>query len=188
MLNAPHRRRGSRLKDEAQTGQGEEKMTVSRKLTSIITAAAIAATSLGTLTTSAYAGGGYRNGGHGHYDDRGYRGGRDRYYAVATRRGTTRANTSPSVPLPSCSASSLRRLRAVSHQRHPASDAGGSLASGDRILRPRPFETKAYCLPRYLLTATPVYDCAPPPSRQSGPDLPPRSGPFLCLLKRYILR
>ncbi len=81
MLNAPHRRRGSRLKDEAQTGHGEEKQTVSRKLTSIITAAAIAATSLGTLTTSAYAGGGYRNGGHGHYDDRGYRGGRDRYYA-----------------------------------------------------------------------------------------------------------
>jgi hypothetical protein len=61
-------------------------MTFTRKLTSIATAAAVAAASLGTVTTSAYAGGyrdgyrgeGYRYRDHG-YD--GYRGGRDRYYA-----------------------------------------------------------------------------------------------------------
>ncbi len=76
-------------------------MTISRKLTSIATAAAIAVTSLGSLTTAASAhdrdGYGYGRGGYdrgydrGHdrgYDrhdgyrrDYGYRGGRDRYYA-----------------------------------------------------------------------------------------------------------
>lgn len=70
-------------------------MTISRKLTSITTAIALAAASLGTVTTSAYAhdrGDGYRGGGYdvGRYysrhDDRGwrddgYRGGRNRYYA-----------------------------------------------------------------------------------------------------------
>ena len=65
-------------------------MTVSRKLTSIATAAAIAVTSLGTFTTAASAHDrGYRGdhyargydgprGGYGYND--GYRGGRDRYY------------------------------------------------------------------------------------------------------------
>ncbi|MCK9909390.1 hypothetical protein MXD81_09630, partial [Microbacteriaceae bacterium K1510] len=65
-------------------------MTVSRKLTSITTAAAIALTSLGGFATSAsaYDRGGYRgdhyardyDGPRGGYRD-GYRGGRDRYYA-----------------------------------------------------------------------------------------------------------
>lgn len=68
-------------------------MTISRKLTSIATAAAIAVTSLGSLTTAASAHDGYRDGYRGErysrgYDrhdgyrrDHGYRGGRDRYYA-----------------------------------------------------------------------------------------------------------
>jgi len=71
-------------------------MTISRKLTSIATAVALAAASLGTVTTSAsahdYGGNGYRGGGYdggrsySRHDDRGwrddgYRGGRDRYYA-----------------------------------------------------------------------------------------------------------
>ena len=70
-------------------------MTISRKLTSIATAVALAAASLSTVTTSASAhdyGGGYRGGGYdggrsySRHDDRGwrddgYRGGRDRYYA-----------------------------------------------------------------------------------------------------------
>jgi hypothetical protein len=71
-------------------------MTISRKLTSITTAIALAAASLGTVTTSASAGGyrgdgiyghpGAYSRGYGRHDDRGYRGdhyrgGRDRYYA-----------------------------------------------------------------------------------------------------------
>lgn len=68
-------------------------MTISRKLTSIATAAAIAVTSLGSLTTAASAhdrdGYGYGRGGYdrgydrhdGYRRDYGYRGGRDRYYA-----------------------------------------------------------------------------------------------------------
>ena len=71
-------------------------MTISRKLTSITTAIAIAVASFGPLATSASAGG-YRDGdGYGgrHYsrhDDRGYRGdgyhgGRDRYYARHYRK------------------------------------------------------------------------------------------------------
>ena len=71
-------------------------MTISRKLTSIATAVALAAAGLGTVTTSAgahdYGGDGYRGGGYdggrsySRHDDRGwrddgYRGGRDRYYA-----------------------------------------------------------------------------------------------------------
>jgi hypothetical protein len=77
-------------------------MTVSRKLTSIATAAAIAMTSLGSFTTAAsaydrggYGGdryergydgprGGYRD--HGYRD--GYRGGRDRYYAHKKKNNT----------------------------------------------------------------------------------------------------
>jgi hypothetical protein len=65
-------------------------MTFSRKLTSIATAAAIAVTSLGSMTTaaSAHDRDGYR-GDYGRSHDRhdgyrrdyGYRGGRDRYYA-----------------------------------------------------------------------------------------------------------
>jgi uncharacterized membrane protein len=77
-------------------------MTVSRKLTSITTAIALAAASLGTVTTTASAGG-YRGdgyGGGGHYsrgydrhDDRdyrgdGYRGGRDRYYGRKKKNNT----------------------------------------------------------------------------------------------------
>lgn len=70
-------------------------MTATRKLTSIITAAAIAVTSLGTLTSSAYAGGnrgdhysrGY-DGPRGGYRD-GYRGGRDRYYAHHKKKNNT---------------------------------------------------------------------------------------------------
>ena len=71
-------------------------MTISRKLTSITTAIALAAASLGTVTTSASAGG-YRDGdGYGgrHYsrhDGRGYRGddyrgGRNRYSARHYRK------------------------------------------------------------------------------------------------------
>ena len=70
-------------------------MTISRKLTSITTAIAIAVASFGPLATSASAGG-YRGGdGYGgrHYsrhDDRGYRGdgyrGRNRYYARHYRK------------------------------------------------------------------------------------------------------
>jgi len=65
-------------------------MTTTRKLTSIITAAAIALTSLGTVTTTAYAGG-YRDGGHGYHEGHrgGYRGGRDRYYAHHKRKNKT---------------------------------------------------------------------------------------------------
>jgi hypothetical protein len=74
-------------------------MTVSRKLTSITTAIALAAASLGTLTTAANAGG-YRGDGYGRghqysraYDggyrgDHGYRGGRDRYYARKKKNNT----------------------------------------------------------------------------------------------------
>jgi hypothetical protein len=73
-------------------------MTISRKLTSITTAMAIAVASFGPLATSASAGGydGYRGDGYGgrHYsrhDARGYRGdgwrgGRDRYYARNYRK------------------------------------------------------------------------------------------------------
>ncbi|MDP1908813.1 MAG: hypothetical protein Q8K85_10970, partial [Hyphomicrobium sp.] len=74
-------------------------MTISRKLTSITTAIAIAVASFGPLATSASAGGydGYRGGdGYGgrHYsrhDGRGYRGdgyrgGRNRYYARHYRK------------------------------------------------------------------------------------------------------
>ena len=86
-------------------------MTISRKLTSITTAIAIAVASFGPLAISASAGG-YRDGdGYGgrHYsrhDDRGYggddgyRGGRDRYYARHTGSATTPASTSPSVSAP----------------------------------------------------------------------------------------
>jgi len=70
-------------------------MTISRKFTSAATAIALAAASLGTVTTSASAGGYRGDGIYGHpgaYShgygrrDRGYRGdhyrgGRDRYYA-----------------------------------------------------------------------------------------------------------
>ena len=71
-------------------------MTISRRLTSIATAVALAAASLSTVATSAsahdYGGNGYRGGGYdggrsySRHDDRGwrddgYRGGRDRYYA-----------------------------------------------------------------------------------------------------------
>ena len=83
---------GSRTSPERAKGK---KMTISRKLTSIATAAAIAVTSLGSLTTaaSAHDRDGYGRGGYDHgYDrgyerhdgyrrDYGYRGGRDRYYA-----------------------------------------------------------------------------------------------------------
>jgi hypothetical protein len=74
-------------------------MTISRKLTSITTAMAIAVASFGPLATSASAGG-YRDGdGYGgrHYsrhDDRGYRGdygyrgGRDRYYGRKKKNNT----------------------------------------------------------------------------------------------------
>jgi hypothetical protein len=73
-------------------------MTISRKLTSITTAIALAAASLGTVTTSASAhddrGDGYRSGGYSRHDDRGwrddgYRGGRDRYYARHKKRNNT---------------------------------------------------------------------------------------------------
>jgi hypothetical protein len=71
-------------------------MTISRKLTSITTAIAIAVASFGPLATSASAGG-YRDGdGYGgrHYSrhdnrgwrDDGYRGGRNRYYARHYRK------------------------------------------------------------------------------------------------------
>ena len=74
-------------------------MTISRKLTSITTAIALAAASLGAVSTTAsaggyrggdgyYGGGGYGGGRHysrgydgGYRGDYGYRGGRDRYYA-----------------------------------------------------------------------------------------------------------
>ena len=70
-------------------------MTISRKVTSITTAIALAAASLGAVSTTASAGGyrggdGYYGGGGRHYarsynggyrGDYGYRGGRDRYYA-----------------------------------------------------------------------------------------------------------
>jgi hypothetical protein len=90
-------------KTQPSTGQGEEQMTVSRKLTSITTAIAFAAVSLGSVTTAANAGG-YRGDGHGYghgggrqysraYDggyrgDYGYRGGRDRYYARKKKNNT----------------------------------------------------------------------------------------------------
>jgi hypothetical protein len=72
-------------------------MTISRKLTSITTAVALAAAGLGAVTTTASAGGyrgdGYRGGDHysrdyDRHDDRGYRGGRDRYYAHKKRNNT----------------------------------------------------------------------------------------------------
>jgi hypothetical protein len=74
-------------------------MTISRKLTSITTAIALAVTSLGTLTTAASAHDGYRGygGGGRHYargydggyrGDYGYRGGRDRYYGRKKRNNT----------------------------------------------------------------------------------------------------
>jgi hypothetical protein len=74
-------------------------MTISRKLTSITTAVALAVASFGPLATSASAGG-YRGGdGYGgrHYsrhDDRGYRGdygyrgGRNRYYGRKKKNNT----------------------------------------------------------------------------------------------------
>lgn len=69
-------------------------MTISRKLTSVTTAIALAAASLGTATTASahdrdgyrgdYHGRGYDRGYEHHHDeyrgDRDYRGGRDRYY------------------------------------------------------------------------------------------------------------
>ncbi len=80
-------------------------MTISRKLTSITTAIALAAASLGAVSTTASAGGyrgdGYGGGGYGgggrHYSrgydggyrgDYGYRGGRDHYYARKKRNNT----------------------------------------------------------------------------------------------------
>ena len=74
-------------------------MTISRKLTSVATAIALAVTSLGTLTTAASAHDGYRGygGGGRHYraattsgyrGDYGYRGGRDRYYGRKKRNNT----------------------------------------------------------------------------------------------------
>jgi len=67
-------------------------MTITRNLTSIATAIALAAASLGAVTTSASAGG-YRDGhysrgydGHGYRG--GYRGGRDRYYAHRRHNNT----------------------------------------------------------------------------------------------------
>jgi len=61
-------------------------MTTTRKLTSIITAAAIAVTSLGTFATAASAHDrGYR-GDHGRHYDGGRRHGRDRYYARHYRK------------------------------------------------------------------------------------------------------
>ena len=82
-------------------------MTISRKLTSITTAIAIAVASFGPLATSAsaggyrggegyYGGGGYGGGGR-HYSrgyggdyrgDYGHRGGRDRYYAFKKKNNT----------------------------------------------------------------------------------------------------
>jgi hypothetical protein len=73
-------------------------MTISRKLTSITTAIALAAASLGTVTTAAnahdYRGDGYRGGGYSRHDDRGwrddgYRGGRDRYDARHKKKNNT---------------------------------------------------------------------------------------------------
>lgn len=71
-------------------------MTTTRKLTSIITAAAVALTTFGAVSTSAYAGG-YRDGGYGYHDGGhgygrggyGYRGGRDRYYAYHKKKNNT---------------------------------------------------------------------------------------------------
>jgi hypothetical protein len=92
-VECPSSPANSRQQDEPGTGQRGRKMTFSRKLTSIATAAAIAVTSLGGLTTaaSAHDRDGYRGGDRGYdrgYDrhdgyrgDHGYRGGRDRYYA-----------------------------------------------------------------------------------------------------------
>jgi hypothetical protein len=75
-------------------------MTISRKLTSITTALALAVASLGAVSTTASAGG-YRGDGYGgggrHYSrgydggyrgDYGYRGGRDHYYARKKRNNT----------------------------------------------------------------------------------------------------
>lgn len=75
-------------------------MTISRKLTSITTAIALAAASLGAVTTVASAGG-YGGDGYGRqysrgydrHDDRGYRGdgyrgGRDRYYGRKKHNNT----------------------------------------------------------------------------------------------------
>jgi hypothetical protein len=76
-------------------------MTISRKLTSITTAAALAVASLGAVSTTASAGG-YRDGYYGGYGggrhyargydgyrgDYGYRGGRDRYYARKKKNNT----------------------------------------------------------------------------------------------------
>jgi len=63
-------------------------MTTTRKLTSIITAAAIAVTSLGTFATSASAHdrGGYRGDYYGRHYDGPRRHGRDRYYARHYRK------------------------------------------------------------------------------------------------------
>ena len=77
-------------------------MTISRKLTSITTAIALAAASLGAVSTTAGAGGyrggeGYYGGGGRHYSrsydggyrgDYGHRGGRDRYYAGKKKNNT----------------------------------------------------------------------------------------------------
>ncbi|MBC7833238.1 MAG: hypothetical protein H7Y62_14600 [Hyphomicrobium sp.] len=82
-------------------------MTISRKLTSITTAIALAAASLGAVSTTAsaggyrggegyYGGGGYGGGGRhysrsydgGYRGDYGHRGGRDRYYARKKKNNT----------------------------------------------------------------------------------------------------
>jgi hypothetical protein len=70
-------------------------MTTTRKLTSIITAAAVALTTFGAVSTTAYAGS-YRDGGYGYHDggrhyggNYGYRGGRDRYYAYRKKKNNT---------------------------------------------------------------------------------------------------
>ena len=80
-------------------------MTITRKLTAITTAIALAATTLGSVATAANAEGrhdgrggqqyardyGHRDGGRDfrRNDDRGWRGGRDRYYARHHKRDNT---------------------------------------------------------------------------------------------------
>lgn len=85
-----------------QTGTGRSpedrargrQMTISRKLTSMTTAIALAVASLGTAT-AASARDGYRGDyrGYERHDgyrgDRGYRGGRDRYYAHHKKKNNT---------------------------------------------------------------------------------------------------
>lgn len=66
-------------------------MTISRKLTLITTAIALAVASLGTATAaSAHDRDGYRGyERHDGYRDYGYRGGRDRYYAYHKKKNHT---------------------------------------------------------------------------------------------------